>query len=315
MDAFNLLELADNEILIKRGTKPECLDDILAQGSSEVIDKYSSLFSKSIEDKWNGIHKELYQLINRNGFNIIEPKEYVKIASNDLISLEQIREELKGDLRKAAFIISIAREEHRSPSRELLDLYKISDDKSTKMSCLFFAATEHLKKGEYDICLALLTIYLEFANDVVTLPRHIDFITHIYNTLVGCMNRIGIENKRQYFDVISNFHKQQPFFELHKVYANMLNNFKSHVMASHLILDDIRSLIRSGKLEEAKNKAYKNHFNKRISDVFRDEAIRIEGDDGKRAMVLYKIALEIRPNAQLVKSRIEILQTNYGDGR
>jgi len=56
--------LQNNEIYISNvSNRPNYIDDQFACGNSEVMDKYSMLFSSSITEKWEGIHSELFQLL------------------------------------------------------------------------------------------------------------------------------------------------------------------------------------------------------------------------------------------------------------
>lgn len=264
------------------------VNDLMAYGSSIVIDKYCSLFSKSISTNlWKNIHFELFKHLQSLNIQIAQPDLFkgAGLEKQTLIDSDIVTKDNK-------FIKSLydsSYDIHNANKIELISIY-------TKL---------YLEWKDIDNLQALKYLILaDFSNRKII--NFYDRDHYVFNELLHLFDSLDIYS-------INEFMKLDFEFSINEQCKENLELFSSSPKYLNFVkAKDISVAIDNKNLDELLSIDSMIDMPNYLADKFRDFAIELESNDLNSAFHLMKLAKDIRPGGPFIASKYNEYKKKLG---
>jgi len=268
--------------------------DIMAYGSSYVLDRYSELFPKSLLQKWSHIHQELFAHLESHTINERKPQSIKdqNIEKNKLLNFSDIIDDTP--------IISFLKMNYHLPP-------------TVAISTITKLLKQDLPK-DYKVSLYTLLSWKLAAND--------DFTASFHAFLSGNLSLKKTISFDQFSErvVAKRFCKYCSALELNttqiinvfispeimttQLKSNLDRLYKSKTVRKHLLCMTLDKAFLANDIETLKNvelvRGVPNHY----ATLYANKALELEDADIESAYTLMSFALRIHPRVELFIKKI-----------
>ncbi|UYM18513.1 hypothetical protein [Endozoicomonas euniceicola] len=279
----------ESSIFLPLSERVNFTNDVMAYGSSYAMDVYTSLFSKSLSNKWSGIHSELFFHLKEQGLKSKRPTHInfggFSIPDNKISASEACKDN--------SFLGKLY------SSYEDLTLEKIPDfidDKYKRISFYTLLSMKYKKKPDYRS--QLRALLLAEASELANFNKNNDRYRFYVSDLADCLINLNltidkVESVIAKEEITDNFDKNINYISQESFFVKTF--FERNI--EHFVLNGLWS--------EAKDNWDLYPLPAKFADLLRDKALEMEKQGAyETAFMLMNKAKEIRPNGQRIVNKV-----------